>query len=265
MPHRRRKARAKAKTRTGLVYSASERGSEVFSCPIECMQCLGKRADGRQCSRRSCIGTPFCWTHARQLVGVQVKDYPGMGKGVEAVGKGSARERRQEQAGATGGVRKPVVFKAGDFIMPYTGEVLSKEEYDRRYVTGRDDSMAEYVIVDGAKRFVDAACQRRLSGIVNTVTNKKPAVAPEIAPVGGAPVQFLSSVLTGTNCKFTIRTKAHDWHGLQVPAKSAWVVATKPIREGDQLLCYYGRDYRVYITPGFQSTSTTRRKIEAGR
>lgn len=224
--------------KTRLVYAAKEKGREVFSCPLQCMRCIGRRADGRQCARRSCIGAPFCWTHARKLAGVQVRDVPGMGKGVVA-----AR-----------------AFRKGEFILPYMGEVLSKAEYERRYVTGNQDSVAEYVIVDGADRHVDAACTRFLGGIVNTSLGKKPRAAPELGPVDGQPVQYLSSILRGTNAKFTVRTKGHDWHGMQVPAKSAWIVATKPIKEGDQVVCYYGDDYRVYITPGFQTSGTSRRK-----
>jgi len=252
--------------RSGLVYSVSERGKEKFSCPIVCERCRGTTADGRQCARRSCIGTPFCWVHAGQLVGVRPKTYAGMGKGLEVVRKG---RKVAAGAGAAAARAAPaIVFRKGDFIMPYIGETLAKAEYERRYVTGNEDSLAEYVIVDGAQRYVDGACQRRLPALANTAVGKKERVEATMAPVqreggGSSPIRYLSSVQGGTNSKFTIRTAAHDWHGVKIPAKSAWVVATKPIREGDQLLTYYGDDYRVYTTPGFQSSSTKRRKLPA--
>jgi hypothetical protein len=246
------------KSKTGLVYTASERGKELFSCDIECMQCAGHNVDGRRCSRRSCIGTPFCWTHAQQLVGVQVKTFPGMGKGLMVVRKGRGKQQDTKDA-------RPVVFKKGEFIMPYVGEVLSDEEYEARYVRQSEDSLAEYVIEDGAGRHVDAACRRRLPGIANTVVSKKEKAEPKFAAVDGRPIKYVVSTLTGTNSKFTVRTKAHDWHGIPVPAKSAWIVATRPIREGDQLLTYYGKDYRVYTTPGYQETSTTRKRLRAAR
>jgi hypothetical protein len=247
----------KPKTRTALVYTAQERGREVFSCPLQCERCIGQTVSGKRCGRRSCIGTPFCWTHAQQLLGVQVKSYPGMGKGLMAVRKGRAKAKAAGSAAAA----REVVFQKGDFLMPYFGEVLSAEEYDRRYVQGTEDSLAEYVIEDGAGRFVDAACQRSLPGLANTIMTKAARTDPALAPLDGQPIKYISSVLTGTNTKFTVRTKAHDWHGIQIPAKSAWFVATKPIREGDQILAYYGKNYRVYITPGYQTTGTARKRV----
>jgi hypothetical protein len=147
-----------------------------------------------------------------------------------------------------------VVFKKGEYIMPYFGEVLTKAEYERRYVDGNEDSLAEYVIVDGAGRHVDGACTRTLPVLANTAVSKRESV--EVKPSGS--VRYLSSVLAGTNAKFTVRTAAHEWFGMTVPAKSAWFVATKNIREGDQLLVYYGDDYRIYTTPGYQVGATKR-------
>lgn len=238
-----------------MVYSVSERGREVFTCAIECLQCRGKTAEGRRCSRTSCIGTPFCWTHAQKLLGLKVADYPGLGKGIMAV-KRSGRSRPGQGQGP-----REVIFKKGEFIMPYIGEMLTPEEYNRRYVDGNEDSLAEYVIEDGEGRHVDGACKRRLPALANTVLGKKQRVATELPPMDGAPIRYLSSVLAGTNCKFTVRTASHQWHGIQVPAKSAWFIATKPIREGDQILAYYGDNYRVYTNPGYQVGTTKRKNL----
>jgi len=248
--------RRAAKAKTGLVYTASERGKKVFSCPIRCEQCVATTADGRRCARRSCIGTPFCWTHTQRLAGVQIRSYPGMGKGLMAVDK--ERVGRKAESGRP----RAVVFKKGEFIMPYLGEVLTKAEHNARYVTPVEDSLAEYVLIDGAGRYVDAACSRTVSGLANTAMTKASRVAADIPPLDGKPIRYISSVKGGTNTKFTIRTKAHSWHGVEVPAKSAWVVATKPIREGDQILTYYGDDYRVYVTPGYQTTGTKRQRLD---
>jgi hypothetical protein len=245
------------KRRSALVYSVRERGKEVFSCEVRCNRCLGTTADGRRCARKACVGTPFCWTHAQRLLGVRAKDFPGMGKGLVAVAKAAAPRR----AAGGGAAARPIVFRKGEFIMPYVGETISKEEYERRYVRGSEDSAAEYVIVDGAGRYVDGACLRRLPALANTAVTKKERAAPEYAPFDGRPIRYLSSVITGTNSKFTVRTAAHEWHGTTVPAHSAWIVATRPIREGDQILTYYGSDYRVYTTPGYQQGSTTRKRV----
>lgn len=242
--------------RSQLVYSVSERGREVFSCPLQCERCAGRTAEGRRCSRRACFGVPFCWTHSRQLVGLQVKDFPGMGKGLVAVRKGP----RPKKAPAAGAAHKAIVFKKGEYIMPYIGEILTRDEYERRYVVGTEDSVAEYVIIDGAGRYVDGACRRTLPVIANTVVSKKERTDHAISPAG--PVRYVTSVLAGTNSKFTVRTKAHEWHGIPVPAKSDWFIATKDIREGDQLLAYYGNAYRIYTTPGYQTSSTKRRTVK---
>lgn len=234
----------------------NERGQPVFSCKVECMRCHGSRADGKRCARRTCIGTPFCFLHAQRLLGVRAKDYPGMGRGLMAIRKGVLPSKWKLMSG-----RRPIVFRKGEFVLPYVGETLTKNEHDRRYVRKSDDSAAEYVIEDGAGRLVDGACQRRIPVLANTVVSRLERTAPELAPYLGQPIRYLSSVLSGTNCKFTVRTSAHDWHGSLVPARSAWIVATKNIREGDQILVYYGKNYRIYTTPGYQKGDTRRRTL----
>jgi hypothetical protein len=241
---------ARAKPR--LHYTVSERGREVFSCPIRCERCMGRTADGSRCARRACIGTPFCWVHARQLVGVRVRDFPSMGKGLVAAHPGSRRR------GAPVPDPRQPVFRRGDFIMPYLGEVLTDAEFRRRYETGVDDSVAEYVIQDSTGRHVDGACRRTLPALVNTVLSKRTRRADDIPPLGTTPVAYLTSVAAGTNARFEEKPHAEVWHGIQVPAHSAWIVATKPIREGDQILAHYGASYRVYVTPGYQRGVTVR-------
>jgi hypothetical protein len=248
------------KPRTGLVYTIRERGRVVFSCPLQCVRCSGHNRDGKRCARRSCVGTPFCWTHTQQLVGVRAKDYPGMGRGLMAIRKGRLPVGWSLAAARTA---RPIVFKKGEFMMPYLGERLSKEEYERRYVAGNEDSAAEYVIVDGADRYIDGACHRRLPVLINTAVSKVARRAPQMPPVGTNPIAYLSSIMAGTNAQFAVRRGTHDWHGVAVPAASAWIKATKPIREGDQILAYYGDDYRVYVTPGFQESTTKRARIAA--
>lgn len=142
--------------------------------------------------------------------------------------------------------------------MPYFGEELTKAEYDRRYVDGNEDSLAEYVIVDGAGRYIDGACLRTLPVLANTAVSKR----EKTENVTTGTVRYLTSVLTGTNAKFTVRTASHDWHGMRIPQNSAWFVATKNIRDGDQLLVYYGDDYRIYTTPGYQVGTTKRQAVK---
>jgi hypothetical protein len=247
---------ARRRTPTPLVYTIKERGQEVFSCKVECMRCQGSRADGKRCARKICIGTPFCFAHAQQLLGVRAKEYPGMGRGLMAIRKGPLPPKWKLGAGP-----RPIVFRKGEFILPYVGETLTKKEHDRRYARKSEDSAAEYVIEDGAGRFVDGACQRRIPALANTVVSRAERTAPEFAPYLGQPIKYLTSVLGGTNSKFTIRTAAHDWHGTPIPARSAWIVASKNIREGDQILTYYGGEYRIYTTPGYQKGTTRRQRL----
>jgi hypothetical protein len=120
---------------------------------------------------------------------------------------------------------RAVIFKAGDRIVQYYGDNVTNQTLNARY----GDKTAPYGITISAASDVygDGACRRGVGTLVN-----RPAR-------GGAPNCRLSSV------------NRHGQHYAQI-------IATKPIRNGDELFASYGADYRMN-EPGVTYKTVQRR------
>ena len=96
----------------------------------ECDQCHFIKADGLRCKIRTCTTGPYCWIHTRIKYGVRVK--PAMfGKGLFA-----ARE-----------------FQPNEKVGEYTGDRLSRQQYNARYPGGIG---SDYVLEKNPNLLIDA-------------------------------------------------------------------------------------------------------------
>ncbi len=86
-----------------------------FDEKLNCMSCQFIKADGLQCKNRVCIGLPYCWLHERFIkhLEVTVSNIPNAGLGVYAFNGTDTRE---------------IIFKQGDLVTPYFGQVIDKDK-----------------------------------------------------------------------------------------------------------------------------------------
>lgn len=180
----------------------SNDGTVNFSCPLECNQCEGINRNGNQCSRRTCIGTPFCWTHLWSMRNLRIlpSNIPNAGKGLFAV----MRRGADMPPGN-------IIFTTGATIIDYYGESMPRPVLDARY----GDFTAPYGV--GWRAMVeDGACRRGVGSLAN----------------GGTP--HARAVIRRSNARYS---RLQD--GRYV------LKATKSIKHGQEIICYYGEEYRL--------------------
>jgi hypothetical protein len=128
-----------------------------FACNLKPHQCSAVKPNGQQCSKRTVIGTDMCWTHLlyRKHLRIKNSNVAGGGKGLFALDP-----KR---------VNNEIIFRTGQTIIFYGGDVISKPELDRRY----DEYTAPYGVqiqgVDGNGRqlYRDTACDRGIGSLAN--------------------------------------------------------------------------------------------------
>ncbi len=195
-----------------------------FNCPIECKQCSFeiekpmKRTNTirkTRCKMQVCLGLPYCWRHMRSKLHLRVGDseIPNSGKGVFAYHPDRNVRR---------------VFKKGESITTYDGELISKEEVDRRYSDSQQIT-APYVFQIGTSgnNYIDAACIRGIGGMLNF----KP---------------------------YTGRRNPNNVKGRKVNGQNkVMLYAIKDIHNGDELYLDYGENYVVDLNDELHERHST--------
>lgn len=163
-----------------------------FQCNLRCNNCISTNTNGSRCKLRSCIGTPYCWIHLLYIKHLRIKysTNPRAGKGLFVMSKQHDDNE--------------IVFRNGDIIIEYGGEIITNNALDNRY----GDYTAPYAIRHG-NRIEDGACIRGAGTVINH------------APTAQANARFSLS----RNGQFRI-------------------IATKNIRNNREIFCNYGRNYR---------------------
>lgn len=133
-------------------------GSVTFDCPLTCSRCIGTNVNGGQCSRKTCIGTPYCWMHLWKLKQVRIRPstIPNAGKGIFAVHRPGTPPPAND-----------IVFRKGDTIIEYAGEKVTRQQIDARY----GDYTAPYGLGERGK-FEDGACVRGVGTMANSASRK---------------------------------------------------------------------------------------------
>ena len=119
-----------------------------FSCRLKSIQCEARNADGHQCKKRSVVGTPLCWIHLLHQKHLRIKP-SRYGQGLFA-----SDPKKGEHA---------VVFRKGQTIIEYGGDVIDETEIIRRY----DGFTAPYGVGIGENVYKDGACNRGIGGLAN--------------------------------------------------------------------------------------------------
>ena len=122
-----------------------------FTCKLQCNKCA---APG--CPRRVCIGLPYCKAHSRSLTGLQLKKSRSHGYDLFAAG-----------------IPGTTVFRKGDHIGRFGGELLGPAQLKKRYT----HTEGTYVGELSRKRSRDGACRRSAVAMNNGASSAAKANA----------------------------------------------------------------------------------------
>jgi hypothetical protein len=142
-------------------------GDKAFTCNLMKLRCCALKRDGSRCTRSVVNGLFNCFQHTQSVFSVRV-DKSGIG---DFQGLFACDARKPENA---------ILFRKSDYIVPYLGEVLTKQQLDNRYGTG--DATAPYAVTAASNgKIYDSAC---FMGIGAKTNHDKQQANTEIHPNG---------------------------------------------------------------------------------
>ena len=122
-----------------------------FRLELESKQCEGHNKQGHRCRRKTVIGTPYCFTHIKTELNLEIKPstIPNSGKGLFAYKKIKDDEP---------------VFKKNQIIVQYQGEEITRQELINRY----GNHTAPYAVKKNNNLYIDSAGERGIASLANT-------------------------------------------------------------------------------------------------
>lgn len=181
----------------------------MWACELECMRCMHEVYDSttgntRRCKRTTCYTLPYCWQHL-------VNNYH------LRIGRTMLKNTQDRRLNFTGLFacdrdkgNNDIVFRKNDLIVTYVGEILNQHQLNELYP---DEETAPYAFMMSNNKYVDGACVRGVGALANACLPKRnPGCI--------------------TNATFSV-SRTH------YPT----LVATKTIRNGEEILVSYGRSY----------------------
>ena len=151
-----------------------------------CHQCEAITSKKKRCKNNTCVTSPFCAIHTQYQQGLRVK--------------------KSTIPNANLGLFTTVPRKKGENIVNYTGEILTQQEFEKRYPKGN----AAYALQAG-KHIIDAI---RTDSSVGRYANHK-------------------SKTRGANAKFV------------ASSGKARIQATKPILKNEEIFVPYGKSFKI--------------------
>eukprot|EP01031_Cornospumella_fuschlensis_P027632 gene27632-33370_t len=163
-----------------------------FRCKINSTQCTGTTKQGARC--KCIIGFEYCPAHMASTLKLAIRDST-------LAGAGKGRLFAFDRAAGP----DDVVFRDGDRIAKYNGQLINAQELEERY----GGYTAPYGVKVNAREAIDCACKRGVGALGNT----RP---------------------TANNATLSVNTRD----------KTASVKASRTIRNGQEIFISYGRAYR---------------------
>lgn len=155
-----------------------------FSCVLRAKLCEFIKQNGQRCKNRTVFGLGICRTHIK-LFGLEIKKSNIHGLGLFAYGR---------------------TFEPDEIITKYKGERIDKKKLDRRY--GEDTAPYAFMVND--KKYVDAACYRYPSSLINH-SSKPNAVAAVDDTTNDIIIFALKRIKSGTEITLNYSdTETHD-------------------------------------------------------
>jgi len=132
-------------------YYNPNNGEKIFQKKLHTGICQGISKNGQRCSRKSCIGFEYCYTHLLSVKHLRIKEsnIPNAGKGLFALNK-----NEPENA---------IIFKKNEKIVNYNGEMINNRERMNRY----QGFNAPYAVELSNNNIVDSATKRGVASTSN--------------------------------------------------------------------------------------------------
>lgn len=187
------------------------RYSGSLKMPPTCsLTCSALTKKGTECKRRCCLDYRYCGQHLRSIVGIKVGPSSVAGKGLFAV--------------------KP--FRKGQRIAEYYGEHLSKKQFDDRYDDPDDLLTSGYAISLEDGSVIDSLGSRCAASYAND-------------PIDVGALWKSSKSTSDFRHRYNARKKQEPGNAMADEAKGnqLYLVATKAIKSGDEILWPYGASY----------------------
>jgi len=127
----------------------------AFQCKLTCSRCTGTNKNGSRCRRTVCIGLKYCFSHLPIYLHLKImpSTIPHGGKGLFAFDKTKGNNE--------------IIFKKGDVICEYGGEIITYAELDDRY----GDFTGPYAMHLSNQTVQDCACKRDIGSIAKRNNN----------------------------------------------------------------------------------------------
>jgi flagellar hook protein FlgE len=179
---------------SGYQFSFRVNGETKFQCRVQCERCCVNKPDGTQCKRNTCIGSPYCYIHLLLIRHLRIKKstLPISGNGLFAM---NPKAKDNE-----------IIFKKGDTIIDYDGELINDATKTARY----GKYTAPYAVECKKDCNVDCACERGVGSNANTNPNHN-------------------------NATFSVNRARN----------TVKIVASKNIRNGDEIFLSYGKSFKL--------------------
>lgn len=131
-----------------------DNGDRTFYSRMFSGQCRADIKNGNRCRRRCVIGIEFCHSHLPTEMKLQIRDSE-YGLGLFAYDP-TAEDNE-------------IVFRKGDKVCNYEGEILSQQELTDRYAL----NTAPYGMTVSANRKIDSALRRGIGSMINHGTTQQ--------------------------------------------------------------------------------------------
>jgi len=175
-----------------MKYYHFKKGEKEYSQQLESSQCIRIKDDGHQCRNRVVIGGNLCHVHRKSVLHLTIKPST-----IAEAGDGLFCFKPKAKSN--------IVFKKGDKICDYNGEIINGEVLYERYGDGNSDYAMELF----HQLYEDASVKRGLGSLANWKKNH-------------------------ANAKLSIKRN-----------NRAQLLATKNIRHDDEIFLAYSRSYRL--------------------
>ena len=126
---------------------------------LESIQCKEIKKNGQRCKNHVIIGLPYCYSHSMYFHQLTIK--PSQ---IENSGNGLYAKNPMKPA-------NEIIFKKGQVITKYNGEIIDEEEVVERY----SDYTPPYVVKLSNDRYEDGAKFRGIGALANTNPNNNNA------------------------------------------------------------------------------------------
>ena len=198
-------------------------GNTDFTCKLRRAKCCALKKNGTPCSRRVVQGIFVCFQHVTKIFRIRIDQSGIVFNNKRMQGLFACDPTRSKNS---------ILFRKGDEICPYFGEILTKTQLDNRYP---GDVTAPYALRINNNKFIDSACFM------------------SIGAKGNKPPTGRSAMANASLLEVTGNTDIGR------------IVAKKNIRNGSEIFLSYGRTYKFSNSGIKPSQRIVKKKRSCGR